>query len=145
MNNTSRIVIYEHESVIGKLREDLMNSSLDSIWLEVGFKHHKKLLVGGHFRVWQNMGQGGDNASLNPAAQLSRWETFLTQWEKALSEQGETIVLGDINMDWNTAMQSTAPGDSRDSTFHKTRPMAEELSQLILPTAMKNCQKLEHS
>ena len=133
LKNISRIVIYKHESVIGKLREDLMNSSLDSIWLEVGFKHHKKLLVGGHYRVWQNMGQGGDNASLSPAAQLSRWNIFLTQWEKALSEQRETIVLGDINLDWNTAMQSTAPGDSRDSTYYKTRPLAEELSQRILP------------
>ena len=133
LSNISRVVIYKHDSVISKLRSDLMNNSVDSIWLEVGFKHHKKLLVGGHYRVWQNMGQGADRESLSPNAQLSRWNIFLSQWEKALGEGRETIVLGDINLDWYTVMKTDPPGDHRDTTYYKTRPMAEQLSQRILP------------
>ena len=133
MNNISRVAVYKHESVVGKLRADLMDNSVDSIWLENGFKHHKKILVGGHYRVWQNMGQGANKESLSPASQLSRWNIFLSQWEKALAEGRETIVLGDINLDWYTVMKQGPPGDARDSTYYKTRPLAVELSQRILP------------
>ena len=44
----SRVVVYKHESIVGKLRHDLMDNSVDSVWLEVGFKYHKKILIGGH-------------------------------------------------------------------------------------------------
>ena len=133
VNNTSRVIIYKHDEIVGKMRPDLMDKSVDSVWLEVGFKHHKKLLIGGHYRVWQNLGQMGNRESLSTTAQLTRWKLFLSQWKKAILEDKETIVMGDINLDWNTAMKSDPPGDGGDSTYYKTRPLAEELSRQILP------------
>ena len=93
IKNISRVLVYKHNSVIGKVWTDLMSNSVDSIWLAIGFKNHKKLLVGGLYRVWQNMGQGPDKISLTPGAQLDRWKIFLTQWETALQEKKETVVL----------------------------------------------------
>ena len=49
-----------------------MNKTVDSIWLELGFKNHKKIFVGGLYRVWQHMGQGANKESFTPVAQLGR-------------------------------------------------------------------------
>ena len=37
IKNISRVLVYKNNSVIGKVRTDLMSSSVDSIWLEIGF------------------------------------------------------------------------------------------------------------
>ena len=52
IKNISRVLVYKHSSVIGKVRTDLMSNSVDIIWLEIGLKNHKKLLVGSLYRVW---------------------------------------------------------------------------------------------
>ena len=72
-------MIYKHDSLVGKLRPDLMSNTVDSIWLELGFQNHKKILVGGLYRVWQHMGQGANKESLTPVAQLDRWKLFVSQ------------------------------------------------------------------
>ena len=72
----SRVAIYQHNSIVSKLREDLMEKSLNSVW-------------------------------------LSRWSVFLSQWESALAEGKETIVLCDINLDWLTVIKQNPPWDSR--------------------------------
>ena len=83
-----------------------MDKQIDSIWLQLGFKGQKKILVGGLYRVWQNLGQANQE-SLTVNSQLARWKIFLTQWEKALGEGRETIVLGDLNLEpvWKVTHQ----------------------------------------
>ena len=61
--------------------------------------------------------------------QLKRWKVFLVQWEKALAEDKEVIVTGDMNinhLDWtddNTASNQTK----------KLRPLITELFTRIFP------------
>ena len=49
----SRVVVYKHSSLVAKVREDLMNDSFSSIWLEVGFPGRKKFLVCNLYRECQ--------------------------------------------------------------------------------------------
>ena len=46
IKNISRVIIYKHESVTAKIRLDLMNNTVDSIWLELGFKWSASRLEG---------------------------------------------------------------------------------------------------
>ena len=41
----SRVVCYKHQSLVGKVREDLMSDEFSSIWLEIGLPRKKKFLV----------------------------------------------------------------------------------------------------
>ena len=133
IKNISRVIIYKHESVTAKVRLDLMSNTVDSIWLELGFKQHKKLLVGGLYLVWQNMGQGPDKFSLSPEAQLDRWRVFLTQWEAALQEK-ETVVLGDVNVDWLSCVSEDPPLCPRQAAkWRAARPLLDELDRRIIP------------
>ena len=81
--NVSRVVVFVHESIVAKVRDDLMSDDFSSIWLEVGFPGTAKILLCNLYREWQYIGQA-DNSSLNVHEQLNRWITFLEQWEKAL-------------------------------------------------------------
>ena len=129
-----RVVSYKHESVTGKLRPDLMNNTVDSVWIELGFKYQKKLLLGGLYRVWQHMGQGPNKESLSAAAQLGRWQSFLSQWETALQEDKETVVLGDLNIDWLCCNSESSPSDPRQAAkWRAARPLMDELDRRITP------------
>ena len=134
IKNISRVLVYKHDSLVGKLRTDLMNNTVDSIWLELGFKNQKKILVGGLYRVWQHMGQGANKESLTPVAQLGRWKMFVTQWEKALDEKKETIVLGDVNVDWLCCCSEDQPACPRQAAkWNAAKPLMEEFNRRITP------------
>ena len=64
-----------------------------SVWLEVGLHRQKKILVCNLYRDWQYLGQDSV-ASLATSAQLSRWLTFIDQWETAILENKEVHVMG---------------------------------------------------
>ena len=111
-----------------------MNNSVDSIWLELGFKNQKKILVGGLYRVWQHMGQGANKESLTPSAQLDRWKMFVSQWEKALDEKKETIVLGDVNVEWLCCCSEDQPACPRQAAkWSAAKPLLEEFNRRIAP------------
>ena len=82
-----------------KVRHDLMSDSFSSIWLEVGLKRQKKFLVSNVYRDWQFVRQA-DQVSGTIASQLSRWESFLQQWETAIASDQEIHVLGDMNLNY---------------------------------------------
>ena len=60
---TSRLVVYTHKDLVVKLRTDLMDDNISSVWLELGLPGHKKFLVCQTYREWQHMGQSGDRSS----------------------------------------------------------------------------------
>ena len=53
----SRIVCYKHQSLVGKVREDLMSDEFSSIWLEIGLPGKRKFLVCQLYREWRYLGQ----------------------------------------------------------------------------------------
>jgi hypothetical protein len=125
----SRIHVYKHESISAEIRWDLMDSTVSSVWLSLGFKHQKRILVGGYYREWQHLGRDDGGATGTEAAQLGRWRTFLDQWETALQEDKEVVTLGDFNLDWPGCMEE---GPSPGTKAYRTRKLAEQLAQRIM-------------
>ena len=41
----SRLAVLVHEDVVVKVRHDLMNTAFSSIWLEIGFRNQRKILL----------------------------------------------------------------------------------------------------
>jgi hypothetical protein len=119
----SRVVVYTHNSLVVKLRPDLMNDSISSIWVEICLPRKRKILVCNLYREWQYLGQK-DSSSQSIAAQLVRWDAFLQQWEKAINEDKEVIVTGDVNIDSFKWCRDGLP--SSDSTV-KLRPLIDLL------------------
>ena len=96
----SRVVCYKHQSLVGKMREDLMSDQFSSIWMEIGLPGKRKFLVCQLYREWRYLGQpnrGEHSATVQE--QMRRWVIFLDQWEQALATGKEVIVLGDCNLD----------------------------------------------
>ena len=107
-----------------------MDSTVSSIWLSLGFKNQRKILVGGYYRVWQHLGRNDSGASGTEPAQMDRWKVFLEQWKKALEDDKEVIRLGDFNLDRPGCMdQDPTPG----SKAYRTRHLTEQLAVRILP------------
>ena len=125
----ARTVVYTHTSLVVKRRLDLEDESLSSVWLEVGMPRQRKILIATFDREWQYLNKSEDS-SRSVQAQLERWCNFLTQWETALSEGREVVVMGDINLDFlkwtRTDLSST------DSTM-RLKPLTEALFSRIIP------------
>ena len=128
----SRIVVYKHSSVIGKLRPDLMDDKFSSIWLETGLPRQKKILVCQLYREWQYLGQE-DIASKSAEAQLSRWNLFLGQWERALATGYECHIFGDFNFDARILSHSEIALKPYNNKF---KPMIEALVRRVLPNGI---------
>ena len=126
----SRVCVYLHNSMVGKVREDLMDDNFSSIWVEVGLPQKRKILIGNAYREWGFMKQANPSLSRDLAAQKQRWSVFIGQWERALAEDKEVIVTGDMNinhLEW-------AKDDLASSTqTHKLKPLISELFSRILP------------
>ena len=125
----SRVVVYTHSSLRAKVRPDLIDSSVSAVWLEVGLPNRKKILVCNIYREWGYLRQQ-DKSSHTIAAQLSRWQTFLTFWERVLTEDKEVIVTGDVNID--CFMWCRDDLTSTDSTY-KLKLLIELLFEKIIP------------
>ena len=96
----SRVVCYMHQSLVGKVRNDLMSDEFSSIWLELGLPGKRKFLVCQLYREWRYLGQEDRGVHSNTIQeQMRRWVIFLDQWETALATGKEVIVLGDCNLD----------------------------------------------
>ena len=96
---TSRVVCYKHQSLVGRVRDDLMDANFSSIWLELGLPRKRKFLVCQLYREWQYLDQA-DHSSKSVAEQLIRWSVFLDQWVRALESGKEVIVMGDFNLNF---------------------------------------------
>jgi hypothetical protein len=119
----SRVVCYKHQSLVGRVREDLMSDQFSSIWLELGLPRKKKFLVCQLYREWRYLGQQ-DRGEFSHSfqEQLRRWVIFLDQWEQALASGKEVIVLGDCNLDFLKFNKSGTLQPLVDAMFEKIYP-----------------------
>ena len=51
--NVSRVSVYVHNDLQSKLRPDLMSDKFSSIWVEVGHRNQRKILVCNLYREWK--------------------------------------------------------------------------------------------
>ena len=84
-----RLVVYVRKDVMVKERPDLMRPDICSVWLEVGYKHQKKILLCNVYREWQELGA---NNTGNITEQLLRWTKILDMWEIALASYKAPIM-----------------------------------------------------
>ena len=77
--NVSRVCVYLHNSRVGKVRDDVMDDTFSSIWVEVGLPNKRKILIGNVYREWGYMRQDDPLLSRDMSEQMSRWVTFLGQ------------------------------------------------------------------
>ena len=69
-----------------KIRDDLMNTEVQTIWIELIRKNSKNILVGGVYREWS------DNQDKDA-------DEILDQFQRATRENIPVIILGDMNLD----------------------------------------------
>ena len=108
----ARVAVYTHNLLRVKRRHDLEDDMVAAVWLECGLPRQKGILVCVGYRQWRLLGQQ-DNSSSSVPQQLARWTKFLDNWETALSEDKEVIVMLDANLEkhrWTTrAPQQCSP------------------------------------
>ena len=114
--------MYTHKSLVVKLRPDLMDDKTSAVWLEVGLPRRRKILVCNYYREWGYMRQA-DKSSHSVPAQLERWSAFLAQWERAIGEDKEVIVTGDINLNSLKWMRDDLPASD---SIHKLRSLRNQ-------------------
>ena len=125
----SRVVVYMSEEMSGKLREDLMNEDLSSIWIELSTPGRKKILVSNIYRDHQWMNQGVDKTSKGDEAVMQRWIVYLDQWQRALDTGAEVHCLGDFNID----------SSKLNSHAGQHQPLVDKLLSKIVPLGVCQC------
>ena len=134
----SRVAVFVHEDISVKVREDLMTDDFSSIWLEIGLPRQKKFLVSHIYRDWQYVRQENHD-SLSIPEQLSRWDVFLQQWERAISLDLEIHVQGDFNLNFlHFNNLDSLPKSSQSSRLHSLIKLFKER---IIPHGF--CQLIE--
>ena len=98
VNSVARTVLYVREDLQYKVRLDLMPVDSAVIWVEISGIKGRKLLVGNVYREFTHLGQGP--ASASHMDQKVRWGQITDCWRTAGKER-ETVVLGDMNLDFN--------------------------------------------
>ena len=99
----SRIVLLSKSGINFKLENDRMDDDISSIWIKLGGRGRKSLLIGSIYREHFLIKQGEPNISRNQDQQEYRWDKFIKQWVNA-SRNGPCLVVGDVNLDqlkWN--------------------------------------------
>ena len=127
--DNDQLQISKQQSLVGKVREDLMSDQFSSVWVEIGLPGKNKILVCQLYREWRYMGQSdrGEH-SKSIGEQMRRWVIFLDQWEMALATGKEVIVLGDYNLDF---LKFNSAG--------VLQPLVDTMLQRIYPHGVIQC------
>ena len=126
----ARVAVYTHNLLRVKRRHDLEDDMVAAVWLECGLPRQKGILVCVGYRQWRLLGQQ-DNSSSSVPQQLTRWTKFLDNWETALTENKEVIVMLDANLDFLT-WRSTDGLPGHHSSV-RLKSLIEALFDRIMP------------
>ena len=91
----SRVVALIREGFQTRVLNEYMEDDLSSIWLKIGGKGSKALIIGGMYREHTLLGYP---LSVDPQEQRSRWKRLLGQWRRACNG-AECLVIGDLNIE----------------------------------------------
>ena len=72
-----------------------MDEEITSIWLRVGGKGRKSVMIGGVYREHTIIGPWAPPNSSIPREQRRRWKQFLSQWKRAALRTSSCVVTGD--------------------------------------------------
>ena len=108
----SRIVLLTKEGLNFSLEDGRMENDISTIWIKVGGKGRKGVLVCGTYREHKIIRQPEPNLSSNPDRQQERWSRIIEQWKNASDTGNNVIVIGDMNVDlekWDDPEQLVEP------------------------------------
>jgi hypothetical protein len=94
----SRNCIYICKTLVYVRRNDLEESPISTVWIELTIPGESNILIMGGYRQFQLPNQI-TKISLSYSHQAARWAKYLKQWDTALKEQKEVIVCADDNID----------------------------------------------
>ena len=127
----SRCAVYTHNPLVVKRQDDLETEGLATVWLQLGLPHQKAILVMCGYQQWRLLEQpDGGAASSSVPSQRKRWGGILSQWERALGEDREVIVVMDANIDSLTWSSDNLPVNHSNV---KLKPLIDDLFEKILP------------
>ena len=124
--NYSRLAVYVHKDLSIKVRDDLMNDTFNSVWIECGLPRQKKILVCNLYRQWQIPNKN----SASVPCQLERFVSFLDQWEQAIATGREIYILGDFNLDFIHFGRNNLPANTQSA---RLRPLVQQLLDRVVP------------
>ena len=82
----ARITALVRRDMPFKVRVDLMNPGIQTIWIELVRKHARNILIGGVYREWSD-DEDGDA------------DKILSQFQRATGENLPVLIMGDMNLD----------------------------------------------
>ena len=94
----SRLVLLTKIGLVYTLEDKRMEEGISSIWLKVGGRGRKAVLICGVYREHKLIRQEEPNFSGNPDKQLERWTKIVGQWSRA-GNVGSVVLIGDTNID----------------------------------------------
>ena len=99
----SRIVLLVREGLEVEVLTEHMSDKLACIFVKLGQRGRKPLIVGGIYREQHLLLPGAPRGTINltdaPAQQQDRWRRQVQCW-KAASKKGKCIIVGDLNLDY---------------------------------------------
>ena len=104
VQNVSRLVMLVKEDLNYKLLDEYSDKEIAAVWIRIGSKGKKPMVVAGIYREHQFLNKEKPNPSGTDQEQLRRWNIFLDKWRKAARGQDVTVT-GDTNLDflkWGT-------------------------------------------
>ena len=126
----ARVAVYTHKLLRVKRRPDLEDDRVAAVWLECGLPKQKSRLICMGYRQWRLLGQQ-DDKSASTSEQMTRWSTFLGQWEKALHKGKEVLVMLDANLDFLTWRNSESLPSNHSS--NRLSGLVDALFDRIMP------------
>ena len=100
------------------------------MWIQtLGLPHQKKILMLCGYRQWKTVSGGQEARRIS--AQIERWNKMLTTWDNALSEDKETIMMLDANINALNWTELNKP--ETDPYDVQLKPLVEALFEKILP------------
>ena len=97
----ARIALLIKEDITNKILKQFMRPATSCIWISLGGKGRKALVLGGIYREHTLLRQGPGGTSDNPNQQLARWNKLLEGWRDAAEGNPNCVIVGDTNLDFN--------------------------------------------
>ena len=97
--NIARIVMLVKQDIQVEVLNAFMDTEVASIWVKLGEKGKKQLVLSGIYREHRILDGDGDADTNSDKDQQERWKAYVKMWTKA-GRKNEVIVLGDTNLDY---------------------------------------------
>ena len=126
----SRNIIMIKKDIKYKRRRDLESYPLSSIWIEIFPPRTKSILLNGYYRQWDLPRSIRTSSSGSNSDQNLRYDEYSTLWTKAMTENRDTVIIGDDNIDTFKPDLNTMTSHNK-KLYLKLTDMLEDTSMVI--------------